>query len=93
MTPPQGMGPAKDPCLWPLATAGFGHPDSDGCFQLSSRPGLLPKPSHPQPREKNAFSLRIPVTGLGQERPPGGALPTCCRKALCIRLHDKKHMS
>lgn len=35
-----GVGPAKEPCLWPLWSLGFGHLDSSGCFQPQSHPGL-----------------------------------------------------
>lgn len=97
---PLGSAACKGALLLAIVvTAGLGHLDSHGCFQPqptsvfpSLAPGLETAPT--VSLGKRTFSLRIPATGPGQETLKGvpcscSGENTCCRKALCIRLHDK----
>lgn len=86
------LGPRDcDGCFQPPSRPGLPIPGS----WLGYRPSLQPPPlSILQPWEKNLLT-QILATGLSIKRNHKGApcscgrANTCCRKALCIRLHDK----
>lgn len=100
---PLGSGACQGALLWAtVVTAGLGHLDSLGCFQtqphLSLPPPwrlawrLPPQPLILQPGKKSLLtqnSSRRPGSRDREGVPcPSSREDACCRKALCIRLHD-----